>query len=146
VYLDLHRSSFQEFVAESDPAGQQKLFFTEKDFSKINWFEKDREFEWNGKMYDVSSIEKIKEGYHILCVNDEQEESFLALFDSWKKSNTPTSKAKIIFQPQFCSALLFENSRGGTSFKPDFSFIMRFYNPPFDKAPSPPPRVSFLRY
>ena len=92
LYLSLHRTSFQEFVAESAPSDIEKLFFSVTDFSKIDWIEEDREFELNGKLYDVSKIEQTARGFDIYCVNDSLEEGFIAMFDQWKKSNSPSSK------------------------------------------------------
>src|SRR5580704_11235044 len=94
LYLNLHRSTFQEFVQKSDTSTQEILFFSEPDFSQINWTEKGREFEWKDKMYDVSTIRKTKEGYLVFCLNDDEEEGFIRLFDTWKKSNSSGNNNK----------------------------------------------------
>jgi len=141
LYLSLHRSSFQEFAVESLPSNTEKLFFPRSDFSKIEWIEGGKEFEFKGKLYDVSKIERTADGFYVYCVNDSLEESFIAIFDQWKKNNVPVSKVKTIFQPQFCSRLGFENVEGTEIVPVEFFFKSSSYNPPTNRIPSPPPRL-----
>lgn len=142
LYLNLHRSSFQELAIESNSTNQEKLLFTAKEFSTIHWLEKGREFEWNGKMYDVSSIEKTKEGYQLYCVNDEAEESFVALFNTWKKSSAPNGNLKFQMQPQFCNALSFLSEEQVQMNRIYFSLASPSYHSPGDRADSPPPELT----
>jgi len=97
----MHRSSFQEQVVKT-PTDEITLIFSAAEFAKITWETKYHEFEVKGKWYDVTTIEKTKEGFIIHCVNDSIEEVFVAMIDHWKKSNSPTGKTKILFQPTFC--------------------------------------------
>jgi len=139
-YLGVHRYSFQEFVVESIPPDTEDLFFSEIDFKKIEWIEDGREFELSGKLYDVSKIEKTANGFHIYCVNDSLEENFIAMFDQWKKSNSPSSKIKTIFQPQFCNRIGFEYSDRLENIQIEFSFDPHTYTAPINSIPSPPPK------
>jgi hypothetical protein len=103
MFLDLHRNSFQTKVSQSLSQNGEKLFFSKKEFSKIHWEEKFREFELNGKLFDVFKIEKTKVGFEIYCVNDSEEENIVTIFKEWKNSNLPVSKAKIQLHPLFYS-------------------------------------------
>jgi hypothetical protein len=141
LFLSLHRSSFQEFVVESVPSNAEKLFFSLTDFSKIGWIENGKEFEFNNKLYDVSKIERTTQGFYVYCVNDSVEESFIAVLDQWKKNNSPGSKAKTIFQPQFCNQLCFENVEWPEIVQIEFLFKSSPYDPPTSRTPSPPPRL-----
>jgi len=140
VYLSLHRSSFQESVVETTPSNRERLFFSAADFSKIDWIEERVEFEFNGKRYDVSKIERNIQGFYVYCVNDSLEESFIAMVDQWKKNNSPGNKTKTIFQPQFCSRIDFENIEWPRVAQAEFLFKSSTYDPPIARAPSPPPK------
>src|SRR5207245_2223721 len=78
---------------------RQKLTFTLVDFSAIDWTDKNEEFRWHGKLYDVSKIEQTKNGFIIYCENDQWEEEFISLFSSWKDQNHPDGKIKFLLQP-----------------------------------------------
>lgn len=140
-YLDLHRISFQELVIESNSSNTEKLFFPVSDFFKIEWLEDGREFEFKGRLYDVSRIEQTAEGFQVYCVNDSLEENIIAMFDQWKKSNSPSSKVKAIFQPQFCNRLDFENIDRLENIQVEFPFDSPYYTAPVSTTPSPPPKV-----
>jgi len=140
LYLNLHRSIFQELVRESDSLRQEILFFSKSDFSTIDWSEKGREFEWRNKMYDVSKIKKTNKGYFVFCVNDDEEEGFLDLFNSWKKTNSAGGDIKLSLQPQFCHALNFPAEVLTPKTPVYFSSTTSFYVAPMGRAPSPPPR------
>jgi len=140
-YLSLHRTSFQEFVVEAVPSNTEKLFFSFADFSAIRWIDDEKEFKFNGKLYDVSKIERNAQGYYIYGVNDSLEEGFIAMIDHWKKSNSPGGKAKAIFQPQFCNPLDVEEMGQKEVAPIRFSFKTSVYNPPLSQTPSPPPEL-----
>ena len=140
-YPDLHRISFQELVIESNSSNTEKLFFPVSDFFKIEWLEDGREFEFKGRLYDVSKIEQTAEGFQVYCVNDSLEENIIAMFDQWKKSNSPSSKVKAIFQPQFCNRLDFENIDRLENIQVEFPFDSPYYTAPVSTTPSPPPKV-----
>jgi hypothetical protein len=137
LYLNRHRSVFQELVLESDSLRQEILFFSKSDFSTIDWSEKGKEFEWRNKMYDVSKIEKTSKGYLVFCVNDDEEDGFL---DLWKKPNAPGGNMKLSLQPQFCHALDFPAGVLTPKTPPYFSSTPSLYISQKSRAPSPPPR------
>ncbi len=141
LYLTLHRTVFQEQVIESIPANAEKIFFSQHDFSKIKWIEKNREFEWHNNLYDVSKIEKTENGLEIVCVNDAKEKSMIGIWDQWKKNNLPHGKTKFNFQPQFCNQLYLVNTGSKEQSRTDFFFVKHFYNTPIQLTPSLPPKV-----
>ena len=140
-YLGFHRTSFQESIIRSMPSQAEKLVFSTRDYLKIKWIDKEKEFEWNNKLYDVSKIEKTKKGFDIFCVNDSLEEAIIAMVDQWKKSNTTGGKTKAIFQPQFCNSLHDVDLAPGKDVRTNFFFSTYLYTAPRGKAPSPPPKA-----
>ena len=138
LYLDFHRTSFQQVAVESHPFRTEKLFFSREDYRKIKWVEDKREFEWNNKLYDVSTIEKKQDGFEISCVNDSLEESLIAMVDQWKKDTAPGGKTKTMFQPQFCNSLNGEINPYFT-FQNNFFHNSSRYSQPEAQTLSPPP-------
>lgn len=55
--------------------------FEEKDLGKLVWLEKDKEFIYNGTLYDIVKIEEIAGKTRLFCLNDEQEEQLFADLD-----------------------------------------------------------------
>ena len=140
MYLNAHRSSFQAAVSESLPLNIEKLFFPKKEFEKIEWEEKFKEFEFDGKLFDVSKIERTKDGFEVYCVNDSEEESIIALFKEWKKSNLPVSKIKTQIQPLFFSSSPINVERPDTVKAIAYTESTDNYNAEELQIPSPPPR------
>ncbi len=82
----LNRQHFQAQVKQQRPEDLKRLIFSENEYRKIKWEDKDREFEFNGKMYDVASIQ-FKEGlYTITCENDLIEDLLIGFLKSDSKS------------------------------------------------------------
>ncbi len=135
LYLGFHRTSVQ-LSLPTDKV--EKLFFSENDFSKIKWLEKDQELEWCGKLYDVSNIVKKGSGFEIFCTNDSEEESIVAIFKEWKKSNLPVNKTKTQLQPLFCNSIFsFEKQIPTKRFYQPKS--ISFFDSSFASVFSPPP-------
>ena len=137
MYLGFHRTSIQLSLPTDNI---EKLFFSENDFSKIKWLEKNQELEWCGKLYDVSNIVKKGSGFEIFCTNDSEEESIVALFKEWKKSNLPVSKIKIQLQPLFYSNSSINIDRQTLDEQIAYCTSVENYNSELAKIPSPPPR------
>jgi len=144
LYLNFHRSAFQSLVTDAIPANTLKLIFSETDFANIHWISVGREFEWNDKMYDVSKIEKVESEFQVYCINDTEEESLLGFINSWKQSVGHGTKVKFGFQPLFCIDLNFPKTPKVIR---DFNSTIGsfFYNPPVERAPSPPPKSTFSK-
>ncbi len=101
-YTNYHRQAFQSQIRQAPVAHLDKLSFSEQDFASIVWFDDHTEFEWKGRMYDVSEIKKDKNGYTILCKNDTMEEMLLSMIDLTKSGRQDGAK-KGNPQPQFFS-------------------------------------------
>ncbi len=133
----LHRQSFQLKVKQEKTDDTRVFTFSEEKFQKINWEERNVEFEFNGKMYDVASIE-FKEGvYSITCENDFIEDMILGFLksDSKSKSKSPQiqlSEPENLFQPDSTAK---SNSKAAVLYDRRFSIVA------IEKT-SPPPRVS----
>lgn len=137
-FLNYHRSSFQEFVRQSRET--EKLIFSKTDFQLIHWEEADKEFQWEGKMYDVSRIEKDSEVITIYCTHDEFEDAILNFFKlKGPQTDMPVAKGRI--QPLYFQGLIHYKV---------LSCIRQEYGQPFDdnwldplhqEIPSPPPRL-----
>jgi hypothetical protein len=74
-----HRVHFQTEIKSRKETDLLRFSFTEKEFKAIQWEEVNREFQFKGKMYDVSSIEQEDGRYIIHCENDSIEDMLLSL-------------------------------------------------------------------
>ena len=97
----MHRERFQADIETKETKTLQRIFFSPAEFEKITWIDKNKEFEYGRNLYDVSRIEKNKNGFIIHCENDNWEEEFISLFSTWKCNKTQDGKIKFIFQPMF---------------------------------------------
>ena len=104
-YCSHHKLSFQASVKATGDADLQSIFFTRQEYQSIQWTESETEFEWQGKMYDVSKIYEKGEGYVIVCENDSLEEMLMALFNSASPGKEGQGSQKGNPQPQFLSPL-----------------------------------------
>lgn len=74
-----HRINFQTEIRSKKTTDLLSFSFTESEFKALQWEEVNREFQFKGKMYDVSSIEQ-KDGHYIIhCENDSIEDMLLSL-------------------------------------------------------------------
>ncbi len=102
-YTSYHRLAFQVQVRETKEDELTKLLFSEQEYESIVWMEEETEFEWHGKLYDVSKISRTKGGYMILCENDSLEEALLSFLKSTKGNRDDRGSTKGSPQPQFFS-------------------------------------------
>lgn len=139
-YTNYHRQAFQSQIRQAPTAHLDKLSFSEQDFESIVWFDDRTEFEWEGRMYDVSEISQDKYGYTILCKNDTMEEMLLSLMDLTKSGQPGTGK-KGNPQPQFFSHNP-EPKRANLPIqsRQPLSSWHSFYLSIAPQIPSPPPR------
>ncbi len=80
-----HRTAFQTQVKQERHSGIEELIFSEADFARIQWMEDQKEFEWNGKLYDVASISRAGGQVVVRCENDSLEELLLSLVNPEKE-------------------------------------------------------------
>ena len=140
-YTCYHRLDFQVKVKENKDADLQKIVFTEKEYQSIQWVELETEFEWQGKMYDVSKITRIGEGYVLLCENDSFEDMMISFFKFGKGTASQNIK-KGNPQPQFFCSIYKLPLRSGIGHKKEI------HNPSYSlyhsirpEISSPPPRL-----
>jgi len=99
-YTAYHRSVVRVEVKSAPEEGLVQLSFSEMEFNNIAWTEENTEFEWKGKMYDVSRIIHTPAGVLVLCENDSFEDLLVSLFNPDKQQDPGQSK-KGSPQPQF---------------------------------------------
>ena len=140
-YTCYHRLDFQVKVKEIKDADLQKIVFTEKEYQSLQWVELETEFEWQGKMYDVSKIIRTEDGYLVLCENDSFEDMMISFFKSGKE----TASQRIIKgspQPQFyCSIYTFPLRSGIAHEKKIHHSSYSFYHSIRPEISSPPPEL-----
>ncbi len=84
----LHQAVYQSYVKLADTDELTVLQFSEEEFANLNWTEKGREFMWQEKMFDVSSIEKIGKDYAVTCKHDEVESFVVNSLTDLKKGTS----------------------------------------------------------
>ncbi|HQQ97959.1 MAG TPA: hypothetical protein PLX35_11880 [Cyclobacteriaceae bacterium] len=80
-----HRTAFQSWVKSVKKSGMEEVIVSEAEYQQIQWIEKDTEFEWKGKLYDVASIARGNGNVIIQCENDSFEEMLLSLINPEKE-------------------------------------------------------------
>ncbi len=104
-FQSYHHSIFQQATKQLKEEETEKIFFTDKQFALLTWIEDNKEFEWNNKMFDVTKIDKTKEGYLIYCENDGLEEILISFLKSIKKE-MEGNLSVLTAQPQFFQAIV----------------------------------------
>ncbi|NVN93848.1 MAG: hypothetical protein HXX18_01055 [Bacteroidetes bacterium] len=108
--------------------------------SSVNWKENDKEFAFNGEMYDVVSIKKLKNKVQYYCINDHREEKLIAEFKKNHNSEKQTDKKiRTEFNVQFFAQLfVIENYKYATKIRyPNLIFLYKSNNLDIH---SPPPK------
>jgi hypothetical protein len=144
-YTAYHRQAFQVQVKETKPRELERLFFNEREFASIQWVETNTEFEWQGKMYDVSEIQKDPKGYVIICKNDTLEEMLLSFLKFTRDGKAGQGSKKGSPQPQFFSeagainlAIAFKENDHFAAWCNSFSHpaTLLIFSPPPELCPS----------
>lgn len=83
AFLTLQQNIFREEAKERIlhllPTNKQtKLSFSEKQFNEIEWKETDKEFYFNGTLYDIVNTKIEGENHVIYCISDEKETEIYA--------------------------------------------------------------------
>ena len=87
------------------------LTFDTKEWAKVQWIEKDREFLHEGKLYDIISSEKVNHKTKIRCIADEREASFFQTMGKLVTHDQPGSNHEhtlILSVFKFLSSLVFQ--------------------------------------
>lgn len=85
----LHRASFQSRVRQGEFSELTVFSFSGDEYKDMEWTEEGREFRMDGKMYDISSVEKVDNNYIVSCKHDVME-SFVANLFTFRKMNGMT--------------------------------------------------------
>ncbi|MFZ0453371.1 MAG: hypothetical protein WAM24_06425 [Ignavibacteriaceae bacterium] len=82
--------------SQLDKDSLEKFTFSLKEKNeKVEWEEAEKEFRYNGEMYDVVKIEVKKDSITYFCLHDNDEEILLSNFDKLVKNSTGNnSKSK----------------------------------------------------
>jgi len=122
------------------------LIFNETDYAGLVWND-DKEFRYNGNMYDVVKISKKENGnIHIYCLNDKKETALLTELEKQTQNNSSRSTSENQGQNQFGPFVNFYlPANTNTDFVPEASTILA---PNFQSLfisfigdiPSPPPK------
>lgn len=76
------REEFEEKLMQNiDEKELTKFEFTDAEYKKIDWEEKEKEFKQNGEFYDVVKIEKKDKKTTVYCINDKKEAELMAHYD-----------------------------------------------------------------
>lgn len=132
-----HRFSFQAKVASSPLEDLKTLTLSKSEFEKIIWIEEGKEFEYQGKMYDVATFEERGNNYVISCESDSLEDLFISLLKSVGKS-----KSKMIPQIQFSQPIAeLEIKAPISTHEKTGSAVANLYSSFLTEIIPPPPRV-----
>ncbi len=107
-YTFYHRTFFQQSVKASGDSDLLCLVFTDQEYEAIDWIEDKTEFEWKGKLYDVSRITRTAEGFRVICKNDGLEEMLLDVIKMTQSGKEGQGMKKGNPQPQFCQTFKVE--------------------------------------
>lgn len=80
-----HRTTVQSRVKSAGESALEVVILTEAEYQNIQWIDKETEFEWKGKLYDVASITRANGNVTIQCENDSLEEMLLSLVNPDKE-------------------------------------------------------------
>lgn len=140
----LHQATYRLRVRRGEFDKLTTFHFTDKEYDDLEWERKGEEFELDGKMYDIASVEKTETGYTVKCKHDEAETLVKKLLNSKKdKRKSSSSKkrpnlkytSKYIDGQEAFSALIL------TKLQRQFLGLEPFYKNIFQDIESPPPEL-----
>ena len=105
------RKEMSHFLGSKDLDSKAvTLTFDQEEWAKVQWIEKDREFLYKGKMYDIISSQKENDITKIRCVVDEREASFFQTMGKLVSHSQSDSKehSLILSVFKFLSTLVFQ--------------------------------------
>ncbi len=87
-----------------------ELLFTKEAFAHIDWTQKDKEFRFKGRMYDVASTHIIGQTVHVSCVFDKEEtglrKTLKDFFTPSSDKNSPLRKVVRMFSQKYVAYLI----------------------------------------
>lgn len=125
----------------------QELKFTREEYeSKLRWKD-EKEFEYNGRMYDIAGVKETGDNIIVYCVRDKKEETLISNYEKLHRTNS--TKDKIASDSQTLLLALHFLATQNESYKLSktnnsllFPWgIIDNYNSIHIKFPTPPPRI-----
>ena len=125
----------------------QELKFTREEYeSKLRWKD-EKEFEYNGRMYDIASVKETGDNIIVYCVRDEKEEVLISNYEKLHRTNS--TKDKIASDSQTLLLAFHFLAIQNESCKLDNASNALFipsggidnYNSIYIKFPTPPPKI-----
>ena len=124
-----------------------KLKFTKKEFThELNWKE-EKEFEYNGMMYDIEKIEFIDDDVNVYCIRDEVEEQLISSYDKVCGDTSDKDKIAPNHQTSLFNLQLLAIQNDRLSFEimtaaiPFSDIYINYYHSFHQKSLTPPPKV-----
>jgi len=120
----------------------ERMVFTVHDFERLNFTRADREFIYNGNMYDVHSILKSGEQIIVIAIWDKPETDLLMAFQSHDDTCKPMpGTVKIGFLPYFHLIPDCYNIQVNRPVLCQFGIALQKYADPFMGNSYPPPEL-----
>jgi hypothetical protein len=122
------------------------LRISSSDKEKITWTENDKEFRYNGNMYDVVKIKAGTDTTYYYCFNDEKESKLFVNLDKLVKEQTDNSQSRTNQKKQDITYFFHELSY--TQCLTEIPFL--YFNYPsryksfYTDVLSPPPRINSI--
>lgn len=135
IKTEIYKAIKQKSFASNDI----KVFRYNEIKNNIYWHEKNKEFSYNHKMYDILNVSKINNSLYIYALEDTKEEAII--FDFLKKSNNKNHQNLLHnFLQNFIFEVM-ENTIAYFTFSEQcyFKSINLHYKNIYIKLPTPPP-------
>jgi len=137
------RTSMTELLQKKDEKAVC-LNFTKEAYASLKWDEKDKEFRFQGRMYDVSSVKIESDIVKVFCVFDKKETGLRGTLGNFfsnapDKNLPPQGLVKVLSQKYFVSPVFSLSGLNNFSFlatKP-YTFLVHTFE---NELTDPPPR------
>lgn len=143
VYFKLRQWYIQEEIEEElikkmDESQLSLIIISLNDRSTIHWTRKNKEFSYNGMMYDIVKSKTVNQQRYLYCISDVKEKQ---LIDNFIKTNNRHNKKKL--QNRINFNYFFELFRFSLhSFFQNYQYkkINILFHSNYTSTPSPPPK------
>ena len=134
-----HRTNFQSAVTALKDDRLERIVFSATQFEKTRWTDGRKEFEHDGKMFDVARIERQGDYYFVYCENDSLED----LLIGYLRANGSKTKNAVIFHVQFFEPLrIFDCNIAALRLVRPNPTATDLYRSIPQELNTPPPRIS----
>lgn len=145
----IRKQVFQKIKNEIAITETKCIVGTTENIKKIIWEKENKEFWFDGELYDLIRVEEKQGVKHYYCLSDKNEQHIIATMDNLIISNNgspinQTSKdiLVLIFQPAIIGTYQIVNLKITiSSIFTKFPPILSFYSSPYCFQLSPPPEV-----